>query len=117
MGNYCCQKVKDEEGNQIYKDEIADIKTDMDKYIKKIRKLLKQIGQIDVDLYGLPDKEIKEVQKQAKGRKPTAETLGLAEIHKHDTAQIVKDDKTEKAVKEWLKKEAKKKKEKAAKAE
>jgi len=32
-------KGKDEEGNQIYKDEIADIKTDQDKYIKKIRKL------------------------------------------------------------------------------
>jgi len=37
-------KVKDEEGNQIYKDEIADIKTDMDKYIKKIKKILKAIA-------------------------------------------------------------------------
>lgn len=110
-------KGKDEEGNQIYKDEIADIKTDQDKYIKKIRKLQKQIAQIDVDLYGLPDKEIKDVQKQAKGRKPTAEQLALADLHKYDTAKIVKDDKTEKGCKEWLKKEAKKKKEKALKAE
>ena len=111
-------KKKDEEGNQIYKDEIADIKTMMDKYIKKIKFRLKQIGQIEIDLYGLPDKEIKEVQKVVnRGRKPTAEQIAMAELHKYDTAKLVKDDKTEKACKEWLKKEAKKKKEKALKAE
>jgi len=52
-----------------------------------------------------------------RARKPTPEQIALADLHKHDTAKLVKDDKTEKAVKEWLKKEAKKKKEKAAKAE
>ena len=108
-------KAKDEEDNQIFKDEIADIKTEIDKYIKKIRKLTKQIAQIDIDLYGLPDKEIKVVQKQAQGRRPTAEQLALAELHKYDTAKIVKDDKTEKGMKDWLKKEAKKKAAKAAK--
>ena len=36
-------KVKDEEGNKIFTDEIANIKTDMDKYLKKIRKLAKPI--------------------------------------------------------------------------
>ena len=87
-------KVKDEEGNKIFTDEIADIKTEMDKYLKKIRKLAKPIQQCETDLYGLPDKEIKDLQKQAKGRKPTAETLALAEVHKHDTAKMVKDDKT-----------------------
>jgi len=54
-------KVKDEEGNKIFTDEIANIKTDMDKYLKKIRKLTKPIQQCETDLYGLPDKEIKDL--------------------------------------------------------
>jgi len=34
-------KAKTEEDESIFKDEIADIKTEIDKYIKKIRKLTK----------------------------------------------------------------------------
>lgn len=37
-------KAKDAEDNQIFKEEISDIKTEISEYIKKIRKLSKQVS-------------------------------------------------------------------------
>jgi hypothetical protein len=87
-------KVKDEEGKKIFEDEIANIKTDMDKYLKKIRKLEKPVKQCETDLYGLPDKEIKENLKLSKGRKPPPGNKELVDLHKQDTGKMVKEDKT-----------------------
>jgi hypothetical protein len=44
-------------------------------------------------LWSWPDKEIKDLQKKAKFRKPDPKDVELAEIHKFDTAKIMKDDK------------------------
>jgi len=69
-----------------------------------------KIKKIEDDLYGLQGKELDEVKRKAKGRRPEPEILVLAEIHKFDIAKMIKDDKTVKLCKEWFKKEEKKRK-------
>ena len=88
----------------------------MNDYFKKTNKILDKIKKLDIDLYGLPDKEIKEIQRQCKGRRPTPQALALNDLHKHDTNKMVKDDKTDKECGKWFKKEEKKRAERAAQA-
>ena len=93
--------LKNEEGEKIYKNQIASVKEKIDQIIKKIRKQQKALEALDRDIYGIADKEIKDLNKQAKGRKPDPSVLALVELHKFDTAKVLKDDKLLKAAKTW----------------
>jgi Mn-dependent DtxR family transcriptional regulator len=52
--------VKDEEGVKIMKPKVEEIKTQVETIIKKIIKKQKLIENMERDIYGIPDKEIKE---------------------------------------------------------
>lgn len=70
--------------------------------LKKCKSNTKKIEDLDGALYGISDKEIKELAKYAKARRPEPATLAKYELYKHckvDTAQVVKVDKTVKPAK------------------
>ena len=90
---------KNDEGEKIHKVEIENIKQEIDVALKKVRLRSKTIDEIDRDLIGISDKEIKEINKKASGRKPDAKTISDAAYHKFDTSKIFKDDKLLKSLK------------------
>ena len=91
--------MKNEEGVKLNKEYIDSVKTKIDEIIKRIRKTNKEIEKQERDIFGITEKEIKDLNKQAKGRKPDAKVLALVELHKYDPNKIVKDDKLVKFVK------------------
>lgn len=103
--------VKDEEGVKVMKPKFDELKTQIETIIKKITKKQKVIDTMERDIYGIPDKEIKENTKKTdpkRFRNPDPALLALAELHKYDTAKYLKDDKTVKLSKTWFSKQHKK---------
>jgi len=93
----------------LYAEEIEQLKIEISNGLKKIKALRKKHDDIEIELFSLPDKEIKENVKKSKGRKPTKELLALVKLYKVDTAKWIKDDKTLKPAKaKYLKKGMKK---------
>lgn len=90
---------KTEEGEKYHKVEIETIKQEIEVTLKKVRLRTKQIDEIDRDLVGISDKEIKEINKKATGRKPDPKIIADAAYHKYDTSKIFKDDKLLKSIK------------------
>lgn len=86
------------------KPKIEDLKTQVDNFIKKILKKKQKIETMDRDIYGISDKEIKDNKKAAGFRRPNPEIVALFNLHKYDTAKYIKDDKTVKLAKTWMKK-------------
>ena len=84
---------KNDEGEKVHKAEIENIKTEIEAWLKKVRLRSKQIDELDRDLVGISDKEIKEINKKAGGRKPDPKIVKDAAYHKFDTSKIFKDDK------------------------
>ena len=85
--------LKNEEGVKLNKEHIDNVKLKIDDIIKRIRKTNKAIEAQERDIFGITEKEIKDLNKQAKGRKPDPKVLALVELHKFDPNKIVKDDK------------------------
>lgn len=90
---------KNDEGEKVHKAEIENIKTEIEGWLKKVRLRTKQIDEIDRDLVGISEKEIKEINKKAGGRKPDPKIVKDAAYHKFDTSKIFKDDKLLKSLK------------------
>lgn len=90
---------KNEAGEKIHKEQIDAIKTEIEAQLKRIRLRTKKIDEIDRDLIGITEKEIKEINKKAGGRKPDPKIVKDAAYHKFDTGKIFKDDKLLKSVK------------------
>jgi hypothetical protein len=88
---------------------VEDLKEQTSKMLKKCKGNTKKIEDLDGALYGISDKEIKELAKYAKARRPEPATLAKYELYKHckvDSAQVVKVDKTVKPAKAlWAKKD------------
>jgi len=81
---------------------VEELKEQTSKMLKKCKSNTKKIEDLDGALYGISDKEIKELAKYAKARRPEPATLAKYELYKHckvDTAQVVKVDKTVKPAK------------------
>ena len=73
--------------------------------LKVIKSITKKISEIETNIYGISDKEIKQNQKYSKGRKPDPELLAKVKLYLIDPAKYVKDDKTVKPAKlRWNKK-------------
>mmetsp|Transcript_34414 Transcript_34414/g.52698 ORF Transcript_34414/g.52698 Transcript_34414/m.52698 type:complete len:320 (-) Transcript_34414:1231-2190(-) len=62
--------VKTPEGDKIFKTQVAANRVKIDEMIKQVRALNKRIDICNRDIFGMSEKDIKEVQKKAKGRKP-----------------------------------------------
>lgn len=90
------------------KPKIEELKTQTEKLIKQVIAKQKKVEKIERDVWGITDKEIKENKKKAGFRRPDPEIVKLSELHKYDTAKYIKDDKTLKLVKSWMKKNHKK---------
>lgn len=88
-----------EEGEKIHKEQVEKIKTEIEVWLKKIRLRKNKIDEIDRDLVGISDKEIKEINKKASRHRPDPKDKKDAEYHKFDTAKIFKDDKLLKPMK------------------
>lgn len=55
--------LKNEEGEKLYKNQIAAVKEKIDQIIKKIRKQQKTLEALGRDILGITDKEIKDLNK------------------------------------------------------
>jgi hypothetical protein len=65
---------------------IEDLKVKVSDMLKTCKKNVKKMDELDCALYGISDKEIKEVAKAMKGRKPDAATIAKSEMYKVDPA-------------------------------
>ena len=92
--------LKDEEGVKIMKPKIEELKTQTEKLIKQVIMKQKKVDKLERDIWGITKKEIDEITRQTKGRRPDPAVLALAEIHKVDTAKTIKDDKG--LCREWV---------------
>lgn len=59
-------KAKNDEGVKLHKESIEEIKLEQEDLLKKIKKRENKLKQLEIDLVGLPEKEIKEYKQKAK---------------------------------------------------
>lgn len=63
---------------------IDDLKEKTSKMLKKCRKNAAKIAEMDIKLYGITDKEIKDAARAVKGRAPKPEAIEKFELYKVD---------------------------------
>ena len=84
---------------------IEGLKDKVTATLKVIKAIVKKVNEIETNIYGISDKEIKQLKKLASGRKPSEEVKAKVKLYQIDPAKYVKDDKTVKPARlRWLRK-------------